>query len=85
MSKRGKYFKLNEPLRHSHRPMSRRGFISQGFATGVGSLLGVSTLSMLSTRANAVSPSMFDVSGFTPTNTCDLANVAGRKIPFICF
>ncbi|MBL4828089.1 MAG: general secretion pathway protein GspF [Spongiibacteraceae bacterium] len=83
MAKRRKYFELNEPLRHSHRPMTRRGFISQGFATGMGSLLGVSALSVLSGKANAISPAM--LGGFTPGTSCDLANVAGRKIPFICF
>jgi hypothetical protein len=84
MSKNRKYFKLNEPLRHSHKPMTRRGFLAQGFTTGAGALAGVSTLSMLTARAYGVSPAMFDASGFTPAGTCDLANVAGRRIPFIC-
>lgn len=86
MSKRKKYFELNEPLRHSHRPMTRRGFLAQGFTTGIGAVLGGSALGLLSGRANAVSPDMFNGAGtFTPGTSCDLANSLGRKIPFIAF
>mgnify|MGYP000465108166 CR=1 FL=1 len=85
MFKRRKFFLPNEPLRHNHKPVSRRDFIAQGFRTGAGTLLGVSALGMLHSSANAISPSMFSSTGYTPGDSCDLANSAGRKIPFICF
>lgn len=85
MSKRRKFFHPYEPLRHSHRPVTRRDFISQGFRSGAGMVLGASALGMMSGQAGAVSDAMFDVGGYTPGTSCDLSNVAGRKIPFICF
>ncbi len=89
MAKRKKFFALNEPLRHSHRPMSRRAFIAQGFRQGVGTALGVSTLGLLSARANALSPDMFaNVAGnLTRQDTapCALGSIGGQRIPFICF
>ena len=80
-----KYFNLNEPLRHPdhRRPMSRREFISQGFRAGGASLLGTSLLGLMGSRAHAISPDL--LTRYFNASSCDLSNVSGRKIPFICF
>lgn len=86
MSKRSKYFSLDQALRHPdhRRPLSRREFISQGFRAGCASLVGTSLYSLLGSRAHAISPNLLD-SAHTNYTSCDLGAVAGRKIPFICF
>lgn len=80
-----KYFNLNEPLRHPdhRRPISRREFISQGFRAGGASLLGTSLLGLMGSRAHAISPDL--LTRYFNASSCDLSNVSGRKIPFICF
>jgi hypothetical protein len=85
MAKRTKYHRLNQPLLHAdhRRPVSRRDFLGQGFRAGTASLLGTSLLGMMGSKAHAVSD---DLLGFFDTrSSCDLSNVSGRKIPFICF
>lgn len=86
MARRTKYHSLDEALRHPdhRRPISRRELISQGFRAGGAALLGTSVLSMLGSRAHAISPNLLD-SAFTQYTSCDLGAVAGRKIPFLCF
>ncbi|MFT5335988.1 MAG: hypothetical protein ACI9GB_003912, partial [Halioglobus sp.] len=86
MARRTKYHSLDEALRHPdhRRPISRRELIAQGFRAGGAALLGTSVLSMLGSRAHAISPNLLD-SAFTQYTSCDLGAVAGRKIPFLCF
>lgn len=86
MSKRSKYFSLDQALRHPdhRRPVNRREFISQGFRAGCASLVGTSLYSLLGSSAHAISPNLLD-SAHTNYTSCDLGAVAGRKIPFICF
>ncbi|MBT8138868.1 MAG: general secretion pathway protein GspF [Gammaproteobacteria bacterium] len=83
MSKRKRPFDLNEPLRHpDHRkPLTRRELISQGFAAGMGSLVGVSALSMIANTPAyaALAPDLEQYRG-----PCKLNTGTGRKIPFIC-
>lgn len=80
-----KYYKLNEPLRHPdhRRPVSRREFISQGFRAGGATMLGTSLLGLLGSKAHAISPDL--LTSYFNASSCDLSNVSGRKIPFICF
>lgn len=80
-----KTYKLDEALKHPdhHRPVSRRDFISQGFRAGTATMVGASLTSMLGNKAHAIDPAL--LSGYTPITSCDLANLSGRKIPFICF
>jgi len=80
------YFHPDQALRHPdhRRPVSRREFISQGFRAGTGTLLGTSLLSLLGNRAQALSPNLLE-SAYTNYSSCDLGNLTGRKIPFICF
>lgn len=86
MRRRGKYYGLDDALRHPdhRRPISRRELISQGFRAGGATLLGTSLLGLLGSRAQAISPNLLD-SAFTQYTSCDLGAVSGRKIPFICF
>ncbi len=85
MKKSNKSYALDEALKHPdhHRPLSRRDFISQGFKAGGGILLGSSIFSLMGAKAHAISDGLLD-KYYDPTS-CDLANLAGRKIPFICF
>jgi hypothetical protein len=86
MRRRNNYHELNEALRHANhkRPITRRELIAQGFRAGGATLLGTSALSLLGSRAHAISPNLID-SAFTRYTSCDLGAVTGRKIPFICF
>jgi len=86
MRKYGRYYRLDESLKHPdhRRPISRRELISQGFRAGGATLLGTSLASLLGPRAHAISPNLLDPA-ITPYTSCDLGSVAGRKIPFICF
>lgn len=75
---RRKYgFGLNEPLRHSDhsRPKTRRELISQGFALGMGSVVGTS---FLSSKASALSI------GNDVIDACGIRFDGAGKIPFIC-
>jgi len=86
MTYRRRFFHPDEALRHPdhRRPVSRREFIAQGFRAGCGTLLGTSLLSLLGSRAHAISPNLLD-SAYTRVGSCDLGKLSGRKIPFICF
>ena len=95
MSKRSRLFtksrqqpalSADQPLLHEghKKPLSRREFIGQGFRAGTATLLGTSVLSLLGgQRAMAISPDLLDK--YYNPSSCDLASVAGRKIPFVCF
>ncbi len=83
-SKVAKSLDVNEPLRHAdhRRPLSRREFISQGFATGAATIMGGSLLSgLLTTPANAALSS--DLEALKAL--CGIATQGAGKIPFICF
>lgn len=77
----------DEPLLHADhsRPVTRREFISQGFATGTGAVLGTSMLGMLAgseeARAAFLSQDMVDLKDPLKCNIVPGAD----KIPFICF
>jgi len=75
---------LNEPLRHADhaKPMSRREFIAQGFATGAATIASGSLLNgLLSSTANASLSA--DLEALKAT--CGIATQGAGKIPFICF
>lgn len=86
MARKFRFFRPDEALRHPdhHRPITRRELLSQGFRAGGATMLGASWLSLLGSRAHAISPDLLDPS-VTPYTACDLGAVSGRKIPFICF
>ena len=75
---------INEPLKHADhaRPVTRRDFISQGFATGAASVVGGSLLNgLFTTPANAALSSDLELL----KASCGIATQGAGKIPFICF
>ncbi len=86
MARRFRFFRPDEALRHPdhRRPINRRELLSQGFRAGGATMLGTSLLSLLGSRAHAISPDLLDPL-ITPYTVCDLGAVSGRKIPFLCF
>lgn len=79
MARRRKSIGLNDPLFHPDhaRPRTRREFLAQGFAAGVGTVLGSSVFAR---SANAALST--DISDLYE-DLC--ASGGGGKIPFICF
>jgi len=75
----------DEPLRHPDhpRPVTRRDFISQGFATGAGAVLAPSMLGMLAGTREAHGLSS-DLEALKAISQCNIVPGAD-KIPFICF
>ena len=75
---------INDPLLHSDhkRPMSRREFIAQGFATGAATIASGSLLNglMSSPAQAALSPDLEALK-----QACGIATQGAGKIPFICF
>ena len=86
MTRKHRFFRPDDALRHPdhRRPVNRREFLAQGFRAGCATLLGTSAYSLMAPGARALSPNLLDPS-FTNYSSCDLGNIAGRKIPFICF
>ncbi len=83
-SKPNKPLGINEPLKHRDhaRPVSRREFISQGFATGAATVMGGSFVnSLLSTPVNAALSADLEALKIA----CNIATQGAGKIPFICF
>jgi len=85
MAKSSKTLSPDAPLLHnSHaRPVSRRDFIAQGFAAGVGTLCAGSVLSLFAspnTAHAALSPDLEALKA-----SCGISAEGAGKIPFICF
>lgn len=84
MSKSKNFFHPDEPLKHPdhRRPKTRREFLSQGFTTGMGTVMGASSLSLLSGAAH----SQVELSDYLDQRReeCGILPGAG-KIPFIAF
>ena len=87
MRKPRKHFKPDEALRHPDhkRPVTRRDFLGQGFAAGMGVTVGSSLFSLmgLDRKAQAAVPLSGDIDGMLAS--CVTVAGADRKIPFICF
>jgi hypothetical protein len=85
MTRKRRNFGLDEPLRHPdhRRPVTRRDFIAQGFATGSAMVLGPTLFGLFAdpkaARA-ALSPDLQALLG-----PCGIATLGAGKIPFICF
>ena len=75
---------INDPLLHSDhkRPMSRREFIAQGFATGAATIASGSLINgLMSSPVRAdLSPDLEALK-----QACGIATQGAGKIPFICF
>ncbi|MCR8922372.1 general secretion pathway protein GspF [Dasania sp. GY-MA-18] len=85
MASNKKTFGLDEALKHPDhsRPKTRREFISQGFKAGGGMMLGTSIFSLMGSRAHGISDGLLNK--YYNPSSCELSNLTGRKIPFICF
>ncbi|MGK0439452.1 MAG: hypothetical protein ACJATK_002412 [Paracoccaceae bacterium] len=82
--KKNRFIKeLDQPLMHADhkRPMTRRDFVSQGFAFGTGVALGGSLLGLASSSANAIT----DQDIRDQLQACGAFDPDNAKIPFICF
>ena len=84
MGKKQRALGIHEPLRHQDhpRPQTRREFLSQGFMTGVGTVVGPSMLGLLAGTQSARATLAPDIQSLLAT--CNITSGAG-KIPFICF
>jgi hypothetical protein len=85
MRKPKKTFLPDEPLFHQDhgRPVTRRDFVSQGFRTGMGTLLGGSVFSLFANPRAAQAALSADLQSIR--NTCGISTQGAGKIPFICF
>ncbi len=74
---------IDRPLMHPDhkRPMTRREFVSQGFAFGAGVALGGSMLGLASNKTHALSTPLENFL----TSRCGGFDGDNAKIPFICF
>ena len=73
---------------NSHsRPVTRRDFISQGFMTGAGSILGGSIFSLFANPRAAMATLSPDLIALRngPGARCNIRVAGANKIPFICF
>jgi hypothetical protein len=76
---------LNEPLRHTDhkRPVSRRDFMAQGFATGGAMVLGPTLFGLFADPRAAQAALSPDLQALR--TSCGIASLGAGKIPFICF
>ena len=84
MARRKNIRRYDDPLKHPDhpRPRTRRQFLSQGFITGAGLLLGGSTMLLPGSKARAAT---LDPALATLVAQCGIATAGAGKIPFICF
>jgi len=85
MMRRRKNFGLDQPLRHPdhRRPVSRRDFIAQGFASGAGLVLGPTLFGLFANPRAARAALSPDIEALL--GPCGIATLGAGKIPFICF
>ena len=72
------------PLRHPDhkRPVTRRDFLAQGFAGGMGAVVGTSAFSMFANPRQAYAALSADLEALK--SSCGIATQGAGKIPFIC-
>ncbi len=85
MAKFKKPLNADAPLRHnSHsKPMTRRDFIAQGFAAGLGTVCTGSLLGLFANPNKAHATLSPDLEALKAS--CGIASQGAGKIPFICF
>ncbi len=78
-------FNIDAPMYHPDhpRPVTRREFLSQGFITGAGMLMGTTIWSLFANPRAARAALSPDLELLR--NTCGIAVQGAGKIPFICF
>ena len=86
--KKNQYLPPDAPLKFEDHgvPLSRRGFIRQGFATGSATILSGGVFSLFSNPGAAMSMIAPDLQDLAANINCSLGGLgAGTSIPFICF
>jgi len=85
MAKSKKTLSADAPLRHnSHgKPVTRRDFIAQGFAAGLGTLCTGSVLGLFASPNKAYATLSPDLEALKAS--CGISSTGAGKIPFICF
>lgn len=79
---------VDAPLLHDDhpRPVTRRDFIRQGFATGTASVLAGGVFSLFANPQAAMAALSSDIQSLAADSGCSLgALTGGAKVPFICF
>jgi hypothetical protein len=85
MAKRRKHLLPNEPLRlNTHgRPISRRDFLGQGLARGLGLVTAPTLLGLFANPRSAAARLSDDIELLK--TACGIKSLGAGKIPFICF
>jgi len=75
----------DEPLRLNHhgRPVSRRDFLAQGFATGLGLVTAPTLFGLFASPRQAAAALSEDIEALK--TACGIKSLGAGKIPFICF
>jgi len=85
MFRKRKILSPDDPLllNNHRRPVTRREFISQGFMTGAGTILGGSIFSLFANPQQARAALSADLA--TLKDSCGIRTIGAGKVPFICF
>ena len=85
MARKRNYRELNEPLRlNEHgRPVSRRDFLSQGLASGLGLVTAPGLFGLFANPRSAAAALSSDIEALKLS--CGIRSLGAGKIPFICF
>ena len=85
MAKKREYLSPDEPLRlNCHgRPISRRDFLGQGLARGLGLVTAPTLLSLFANPRTAAASLSADIELLK--TACNIKSLGAGKIPFICF
>ncbi len=86
--KKQHHLPIDAPLCHDDhpRPVTRRDFIRQGFATGTASVLAGGVFSLFAHPREAMAALSNDIKALAADSGCPLNPLSGgTKIPFICF
>jgi len=76
---------LNEPIRHEgahKRPVTRRDFLAQGFAAGLGTVVAPTVFGLFANPRAAMAALSPDLEALR--STCGIEVLGAGKIPFIC-
>ena len=79
---------VDAPLLHEDhpRPVTRRDFIRQGFATGTASVVAGGVFSLFANPREAMAALSGDIQSLATDSGCSLGALSGdAKVPFICF
>ena len=85
MARNRKFRALNEPLclGDHGRPLSRREFLGQGLAAGMGMVTGPTLFSLFANPRSAAAALSPDIEALK--TACGISTLGAGKIPFICF